>query len=311
MSEERQLKACPKMLVKLVLIFAFAASAAHGHVQRRRPMVMAMSGVRPISVKEHRPLSLVQSTGSKKLERKPPSLLRMAYSACGLATSAAWTTVVRTTIRSNQPLGALMPSSTHALFARMGVLSAVPLIASCYIVLASASKATWEESREELGSPTCRRLNLALAASGVGSALWVGFAPIITRIPNSGPLVMSQVDGRLLVEGAHAAYRGVRRAALIGAYGSAAALSAAVWARALPEDVRSKPWTWPGRVADGVAQSLVSLAPKCADDPVDVKYSLLFASFGLFTAMGFGPFPAAVCPSWTGRRCSRAFPAVR
>ena len=95
----------------------------------------------------------------------------------------------------------------------------------------------------------------------------------------------------------------------MGAYGAGAALGAAVWASSLPPDARAKPWTWPGRVADGVARSLVSLSPRCADDPVNVKYSLLAASFGLFTAVGFGPFPMAVMPSWTGRRCSRAFPA--
>eukprot|EP00617_Octactis_speculum_P018074 CAMPEP_0185760628 /NCGR_PEP_ID=MMETSP1174-20130828/19536_1 /TAXON_ID=35687 /ORGANISM="Dictyocha speculum, Strain CCMP1381" /LENGTH=315 /DNA_ID=CAMNT_0028441531 /DNA_START=257 /DNA_END=1204 /DNA_ORIENTATION=+ len=225
----------------------------------------------------------------------------MVYRACGLATSAAWTTVVLTAIRSNQPLGAIMPSSTHGLFARAGALSAVPIIWSCYSVLASASKDSWEE----LGSPTCRRLNLALVTSGVGSALWVAFAPILTRIPDSGPLIISKGA----IQGAHVAFQGLQRASLIGAYGSAALLSGAVWAHTLPEDVRKKPWTWAGRVADGVAQSLVTLAPKFDCDPVNVKYSLLAASFGLFTVIGFGPFPMAVMPSWTGRRCSRAFPA--
>ena len=160
--------------------------------------------------------------------KAPPALLRAAYAAQGLATSAAWTTVVWTTIRSNQPLGAVMPSATHAVFARTGALAAVPVIASCYAVLASASKTSWEE----LGSPVCRRLNLALVASGVGSALWVGFAPILTRIPGPIPFSVNQF-GQVL--GAHQAYRGATRAALIGAYGSAAALSAGVWARTLPE----------------------------------------------------------------------------
>ena len=70
----------------------------------------------------------------------------------------------------------------------------------------------------------------------------------------------------------------MQRAALLGSFGSAAALSAAVWARSLPEDVRNKPLTWPGRVADGLAKSLVSLAPKNRDDPVNVKYALLCSS---------------------------------
>jgi len=230
---------------------------------------------------------------AKTVQPKPPGFLQLAYSACGLATTAAWTTVVLTTIRSNQPAGAMMPSALHGPFARTSVLSAVPLIASCYATLVSASKDSWES----LGSPTCRRLNLALVAAGVGSALWVGFAPIVTQIPGSNPLV------------SHQSYSGAQRAALIGAYGSAAALSAAVWARSLPEDVRKKPLTWPGRVADGVAKSLVSLGPASADDPVNVKYSLLATSFLVFTATGLHTFPLAVVPSWTGRRCSRAFAA--
>ena len=197
------------------------------------------------------------------------------------------------TIRSNQPAGAMMPSSTHGIFARTSVMSAAPLILSSFAVLASASKDSWES----LGSDTCRRLNLALFAAGVGSALWVGNAGLLTRIPGTDPLV------------SHQSYTGLTRSALIGAYGATAALSVAVWARSLPEEVRTKPLTWPGRIADGCAKSLVSLAPANINDPVNVKYSLLATSFLVFTAIGFGPFPLAVVPSWTGRRCSRAFPA--
>jgi len=230
---------------------------------------------------------------AKKPLDKPPRLLQPLFGAVGLATGAAWTTVVLTTIRSNQPLGAMMPSSTHGVFARTSVLSALPLIASCYSTLATASADSWER----LGSPTCRRINLALVAAGLGSLLWVGFAPLITQIPGSSPLV------------SHQSYSGLQRAALMGAYGSTAALSAAVWARSLPEEARRKPLSWPGRVADGVAQSLVSLGPARADDPVIVKYSLLSVSFLAFTATALGTFPLAVVPSWTKRRCSRAFAA--
>uniref|UniRef100_A0A7S3AHN2 Uncharacterized protein n=1 Tax=Haptolina ericina TaxID=156174 RepID=A0A7S3AHN2_9EUKA len=210
-----------------------------------------------------------------------------------MATTAAWTTIVLTTIRSNQPVGMMMPTYQHGLFARTGALSAAPLIVSCFATLASASKDSWEQ----LGSPTCRRLNLALVTAGISSALWVGFAPLLTKIPGTNPLV------------SHQAYTGSTRAALIASYGSAAVLSAAVWARSLPEDVRKKPLSWPGRVADGVAKSLVSLAPASADDPVNVKYSLLSTSFLLFTALQLGSHPLSVVPSWTGRRLARAFPA--
>eukprot|EP00957_Ditylum_brightwellii_P089029 6780008-Ditylum_brightwellii.AAC.1 len=62
---------------------------------------------------------------------------------------------------------------------------------------------------------------------------------------------------------------------LMGCYGSGAVLAATVWAKSLPDDVRSNPLSWPGRIADGVSKSLVSLAPANKDDPVNVKYALL------------------------------------
>ena len=60
---------------------------------------------------------------------------------------------------------------------------------------------------------------------------------------------------------------------------------------------------------DGVAKSIVNLAPATKEDPVNVKFSLLSTSFLVLSAIPLGPMPLAVVPSWTGRRCSRAFPA--
>ena len=270
------------MLRFLLTTLAVAACTATLYAPDRRGSVLRPAAIFP-SVKAK----------SKALEPKPPAFLRGAYVASGLATTAAWTHVVITTIRSNQPVGMMMPSYQHGLFARTGALAAVPVVASCFATLASASKDSWEQ----LGSPACRRINLALVAAGVGSALWVGFAPTITQIPGTNP------------PASHQAYAGATRTALIGAYGSAAALSAAVWARSLPEDVRNNPLLWPGRVADGVAKSLVSLAPASVDNPVNVKYSVLTTSFLLFTALQLGSHPLSVIPSWTGRRLARAFPA--
>ena len=104
---------------------------------------------------------------ARKAEPKPHGWLPAAYSACGLATTAAWSRIVFTTIRSNQPLGAMMPTYQHGLFARTSAMSAAPVIVSCFAALASASKESWEE----LGGPSCRRLNLALATAGVMSAV--------------------------------------------------------------------------------------------------------------------------------------------
>ena len=160
-------------MLRLLITLAVAASAV-----AIQPLTADLGGLLAgrRAINPHR--YYVAAQAAAVLEPKPPSFLKQAYLATGLATTGAWTTVVWTTIRSNQPLGAMMPSVQHGLFARMGALSAVPLIASCFATLISQS-----DSWETLGSDSCRRLNLALVASGVGSALWVGFAPIVTRIP--------------------------------------------------------------------------------------------------------------------------------
>lgn len=288
------------------LVMAVAASAVTMSIPTalgRRPLLAVRSGWAAgmqVTTGSRRAIALSPAKKSKKTAidgkctGKPPAFLRRAYSACGLAMTAAWTTVVITTIRSNQPVGAMMPTVQHGLFARIGALSAAPLIVASFSTLASsASSDTWEQ----LSSPTCRRQNLALVTAGVGSALWTGFAPILTKIPGSTPLL------------SHQAYTGTMRAALIGCYGSAATIGAAVWARSLPDDVRTNPLSWPSRVADGVAKSLVSLAPASRDDPVNVKYALLTSSFLVFTGLQLGSHPLSVIPSWTGRRLARAFPA--
>ena len=42
--------------------------------------------------------------------------------------------------------------------------------------------------------------------------------------------------------------------------------------------VRNDPLSWPTRIADGVCKSLVSLAPKNADDPLNVKCDACMSS---------------------------------
>lgn len=234
--------------------------------------------------------------GAKKEVNKPPTFVKWAYAACGIATGAAWGTCVRIAIRSNQPPGALMPSNVHGVFARIGAISTVPLIVASYKTLFSAS-----DDWKDLSSPTCRRQNLALATACAGSALWVKYAHIITRIPGTDPLV------------SHIGFSGpssLPRAALMAAYGSAAAFSAAVWVTSLPEGDRKNPLSWPGRVVDGVAKSLVSLAPASNIDPVNVKYSILASGFLFFTGLQVvGQHPVSGVFSWTSRRLPRAFPA--
>ena len=223
--------------------------------------------------------------------------LRRAYLAAGAATTAAWSTMVYTTIRSNQPQGAMMPCWQHGVFARIGAMSAAGLIAgSCASLALKASSArTWDD----LGNDASfRRHSLALATTGVASSLWVKFADVVTRIPGSGDPLLS-----------HQSYSGSMQAKLIGCYGTAAALGAYGWIKCLPEDVRKNPLSWPGRIVDGVSQSLLRIAPKDTSDLVQNKYSLLTSSFLIFTAMQtICNMPIAVIPSWTSRRLSRAFP---
>lgn len=189
-----------------------------------------------------------------------------------------------------------MPCWQHGAFARVGAMAAAPLILGSFASLATTVSNA--DSWDELGSsPSFRRHNLALTVTGIASALWVGFAPIVTRIPGSNPLA------------SHQAYKGAMRAGLIGCYGSAAALAGAVWARSLPDEERRNPFCWPGRIADGVSKSIVSMAPKNVDSPVQVKYALLTSTFLFFTGIQtLCNMPISVIPSWTSRRLSRAFP---
>jgi hypothetical protein len=241
------------MLRVLTIALSVAASAASVHAPERQ---------RASSRRVVMPRATSHLVAAKKDAPKPGAVVDLAYKATFLGTSAAWSKIVLETIASNAPKGAMMPSAQHGLFARMGCFAAIPLLWSASSTLAAASRDSWEA----LGSDTCRRLNLALMTAGIGSALWVGFAPTITNVPGTNT--------------AHAGWiqPGLTRTALIGAYGSMAAVSAAVWARSLPEEVRSKPLTWPTRIADGVSKSLVTIAPKNVNDPVNVKYSVLSVS---------------------------------
>mmetsp|Transcript_19335 Transcript_19335/g.29805 ORF Transcript_19335/g.29805 Transcript_19335/m.29805 type:complete len:393 (-) Transcript_19335:203-1381(-) len=241
----------------------------------------------------------VSRGGTAICDSKPPvKLLQWAYAAAGMATTAGWGTMAYTTIRDNQPAGAMMPCWQHPVFARIGAMSAASLILGSFASLAATCCESDAESWEELGdsSPSFRRQNLALATTGVASSLWVRFADVVTKIPGSNPVA------------SHQSYSGIMQSRLIGAYGSAGLLGALVWARCLPEDSRN-PLTWPKRIGDGVSKAIVSIAPKDVNDPVQVKYALITSSMLIFTGMQtVCNMPVSVIPSWTSRRLSRAFP---
>ena len=105
----------------LITLLAFVACNASLHApDRRRPLAARRRAINPTAQ-----MDLV---AARKAEPKPHGFLPLAYSACGLATTAAWSRIVFTTIRSNQPLGMMMPTYQHGLFARTGAMSAAPLI---------------------------------------------------------------------------------------------------------------------------------------------------------------------------------------
>lgn len=289
------------LLLLVTLVFAFTAvsgTAVHAPTALARwESRSATACLSPVTTKGS-VWNAIHRGGGNSI--KFPNLLQIAYSLAGIATSSAWTTIVYTTIRSNQPVGALMPTLQHGLFARIGAMSAVPLIVSSFHLLYRTA-ASWETMQE---SGSSRRHNLALATACAGSAVWTACAATITAIPGSAGL-------------SHQAYHGITKATLVGSYTAAAVLCGATWVASTCYDKDSNAManvksllTAPVRIADGVASSLYRLAPKNIDDPVNVKYAVIASSMAFFTASQLlGPHPWAVIPSWTGRRLARAFPA--
>ncbi|KAL9179163.1 hypothetical protein ACHAXT_008453 [Thalassiosira profunda] len=274
------------------IVIGFRRAAIN--LQPTRPASRASSTAAAISAPPQEVVSRGGAAVADGAKPPPARLLRWAYAAAGAATTGAWATMTYTTIRSNQPPGAMMPCWQHPFFARIGAMAVAPLIVGSMASLAGACNGearSWEELGD--GSPSFRRHNLALATTGVASSLWVKFADVVTRIPGTDPVAC------------HQKYSAAMQGKLIGCYGGAAALGALVWARSLPEDCRNPL----KRVVDGVSKGLVSIAPKDVGDPVQVKYSLLTTSFLVFTGMQtVCNMPISVIPSWTSRRLSRAFP---
>lgn len=288
------------MLSILAVAVAFHAPARAIHGPRHAPHRMAAPDWQKPSVWEKdagkdSPGNLLAADRPMSLDGLTP-LVPGAYTLAGIATSAAWATCVRSAITSTTIVKVPV---LHGRLAMTSSLAPLPLIWACFAVLASASKVSFTE----LKSVTYRRLNLGLVAACIGSCLAVYFAPAATALPGSGL--------------SHVVYAAPLRGALLGAFGSAAALCSTVWLSTIPAEVPSSLFAWLGRVADGVAGSLVRLAPSAASDDPDnslcvdgrVKYAVLSAAFLVMTFLGVGPQPLATVPSFTGRRLSRAFAA--
>ena len=114
----------------------------------------------------------------------PPSrFVKWAYGACGIATTAAWSTAVYTTVRSNQPLGAIMPCWQHQFFARIGGMSAAPLLVAGFGV------SCWQARRQ--GPPMLVRgiFWAPPPVAGTTSPLrpWAWAAPSGPTLPRPSP----------------------------------------------------------------------------------------------------------------------------
>ena len=108
----------------LITVAFVACNASLNAPDRRRPLAARRRAIDPTARVDH--------LAARRAEPKPHGWLPAAYSACGLATTAAWSRIVFTTIRSNQPLGMMMPTYQHGLFARTSAMSAAPVIVSCF-----------------------------------------------------------------------------------------------------------------------------------------------------------------------------------
>ena len=115
-SRGREIESVSSQMRFTVLIVAFVACAASIHApDHRQPLAGRRRAINPTAQ--------VELVAAKKAETKPHAVLPAAYAACGLATTAAWTRIVFTTIRSNQPLGMMMPTYQHGLRSMLNVPS--------------------------------------------------------------------------------------------------------------------------------------------------------------------------------------------
>ena len=100
----------PFRQLTLPIVVGVRRASMSRNIQRRHTAASTTYSNIDISTTAN-PKDVVSTRGGAAMTSgKPPvKLLRWAYAAAGLATTSAWGTMVYTTIRDNQPAGAMMP----------------------------------------------------------------------------------------------------------------------------------------------------------------------------------------------------------
>ena len=220
-------------------------------------------------------------------EDKPLKKLFVGYKASGAVTCAAWAACSWISM-SRVPLGTL--PTLHNGLCVASALAPLPLIWSYFSVLSNACIKGWSR----LSLLTYRRLNLAMMTATGASLLAVLCASAATNG------IVSYGSGFALF-------------ALAAAFGSATALTTAVFARTdKPGEWTLNPLALVNSAVDVGVDILANILPTPTLKPLKGganKYAVLSVAFGVLTIIQWGSFPLATVPSFLGARLARAFSA--
>ncbi len=255
--------------------------------------VMSVHTTRPITAYNKPSLPRVASTRLIIMADNKPSLPRVAtaYSAAGLASSAAWTacSLVALSSHPNAAINAACGFRHNILTIAQALAMPLPLCVAVSAALKSAAIVGWDR----LKSATYRRLNLGLALASIWMAAATINMPAFAYGYDMYPKAL-----KLLATAAHTL---------------TALLCTGVWLRTV-EPTSSGHYV--PRIVRGLSGAIVSLAPKDASDNPDVvagrdgraEYALCVALFAWFAVLPVvSPFPLATVPAILGKRMSRAY----
>lgn len=270
-----------RQLLLPLIVGATSAAFAAGHARSLLPPARSCSGV--LAAASPPPHSAAEAD---------TEWLPLAYTAAGTAASVAWTACSAAALTTYKP-----HRIVHNSIGVAQALTALPTLWACSAALSSAAR----RGSEALRSVACRRLNLALAAACIWSAVAVIWAPAFTAAN------VRTVDP--------VRYAPPLRVAAASTYTLAAALCVAVWRRSVAAPSFR-------RVVQGVLVSMWQLGPprdasstgarrgSAAEHAAAAEHASLALAFGAFSALAaFAPFPLATVPSLLGKRLARAYGA--
>ncbi|KAL1515328.1 hypothetical protein AB1Y20_001959 [Prymnesium parvum] len=226
-------------------------------------------------------------------ESKPLRGVRLAYTACGVATAAAWTacSIVALSSHPNAAIDAACGLRHNVLTIAQALALPLPLLSAAVSALSSASKAGWKRLR----SATYRRLNLGLAAASLWMSAAAAFMPAFAYGYDMYPLLL--------------------KAGAVSAHALTAVLCLGVWGRSVTSSPPPLAGHYLPRIVRGFTASIMALPPKAVSDDPDEEaggdgrseYALCAALFFYFSVLPVvSPFPLATVPAILGKRLSRA-----